>query len=254
MLSETIYRQYDSRWGGLPYPTKRYSFANNGCGCCAVTHVVNEIPEFTSLTPKNIRPYMVKQGFASEGMGTYHAGITKTLQHYDLDPKVYEGKYMQSAFGALAAMPKGRRVGILLLGPGAKGGIKWTSSGHYVAFVDYKVDKRGKHWFYTKDSGARKNDGWFCYETQMAYVKKIWVVQLPESKKGKYYTVGKTYKVVAGVNVRTGASSIKYRKVGYLKKGTKVKCLQTSKNGRWIRHGVLRWSCGRSASGEVYIK
>ena len=253
MLSETIHRQYDSRWGGLPYPTKRYTFANNGCGCCAVTHVVNELPDFTFLTPKDIRPYMVKQGFAAEGMGTYHAGITKTLQHYGLDPKVYKGEYMQSAFGALAAMQKGRRAGILLFGSGTRGGVTWTSGGHYVAFVDYKVDKHGKHWFYTKDSGARKNDGWFCYETQMAYVKKIWAVQLPEYKKGKYYDVGKTYVVVSGRNVRTGGA-LKYKKVGYLTKGTKVKCLQTSKNGRWIRHGVLRWSCGRSASGKVYIK
>lgn len=161
---------------------------------------------------------------------------------------------MQSAFGALAALPKGRRAGILLFGKGTKGGVKWTNSGHYVAFLDYKVDKHGKHWFYTKDSGARKNDGWHCYETQMAYVKKIWVVELPEPKKGKYYTVGKTYAVVDGVNVRTGANSIKYKKVGFLKKGTKIKCLQTSKNGRWIRHGPLRWSCGRTASGKIYIK
>jgi hypothetical protein len=196
---------------------------------------------------------MVNQGFATQGYGTLHAGITKTLQHYELDPKMHDG--MQSAFGALAAIPKGRRAGILLFGSGTRGGKTWTSGGHYLAFVDYKVDKHGKHWFYTKDSGARKNDGWHCYEDHMkGLIKEIWTVELPEPKKGKYYTVGKTYKVVSGVYVRTGANSIKYKKVGFLKKGTEVKCLQTSKNGRWIRHGQFRWSCGRTAGGKIYIK
>lgn len=250
-MLEVIYRQYDSRWGSLPYPTKSYSFANNGCGCCSVTHLVAETPEHYGCTPKDIRPYMVQ--FATKGHGTTWDGITKTLQHYGLDPKMHDG--MQSAFNALREMPKDRRAGILLFRAGTRNGKTWTSGGHYVAFLDYKVDKHGNHWFYTKDSGARKNDGWHCYETQMkGLIKTIWTVELPAPKKGKYYDVGKTYIVVAGVNVRTGASAVKYRKVGYLKKGTKVKCLQTSKNGRWIRHGVLRWSCGRSASGEVYIK
>lgn len=251
-MQDVIYRQYDSRWGSLPYPTKSYSFANNGCGCCSVTHILIEMPEYAHFTPKNVRPYMVDQGFATKGHGTTHAGITKTLQHYDLDPKMHDG--MQSAFDALGKMPKGRRAGILLFKSGTKGGITWTSGGHYVAFLDYKV-VNGKHYFYTKDSGARKNDGWHCYETQMqGLIKEIWTVELPEPKKGKYYTVGKTYKVVAGVNVRTGASSIKYRKVDFLKKGTEVKCLQTSKNGRWIKHGTLRWSCGRTAGGKIFIK
>lgn len=250
-MRDTIFRQYDSRWGSLAYPTKSYSFANNGCGCCSITHLLIEKELYKNYTPKKVRPYMVDQGFATKGYGTTHDGMTRTLKHFGYDPQVFSG--MQSAFGALAAIPKGRRAGILLFGKGTKGGVTWTSGGHYVAFLDYKVDSKGRHWFYTKDSGARKNDGWHCYETQMAYVKKIWVVELPKPPKGKYYDVGKTYVVVSGRNIRTGAST-KYKKVGYLKKGTKIKCLQTSKNGRWIRHGTLRWSCGRSASGKVYIK
>lgn len=252
MLSEKIHRQYDSRWGSLPYPTKRYSFANNGCGCCSVTHVLNEIPEYQDLTPKNVRPYMVDQGFATKGHGTLHSGITKTLKHYGLNSRMHGG--MQSAFDDLSEMPKGRRAGILLFRSGTRGGVTWTSGGHYVAFVDYKVDSNGKHWFYTKDSGARKNDGWHCYETQMqGLIKEIWTVELPKPKKGKYYTVGSTYVVRSGVNVRTGGAT-RFKKVGHLERGMIVRCLQTSKNGRWIRHGKYRWSCGRSASDKIYIK
>jgi hypothetical protein len=248
-MREEIYRQYDSRWGNLPYPVKSYSFANNGCGCCSVTHLVTETPEYYGCTPKDVRPYMVQ--FATKGHGTTWDGITKSLQHYGLDPKMHDG--MQTAFNALAKMPKGRRAGILLFRAGTRSGKTWTSGGHYVAFLDYKV-VNGKHYFYTKDSGARKNDGWHCFETQMeGLIKAIWTVELPAPQKGKYYDVGKTYVVVSGRNVRAGGA-LKYKKVGYLTKGTKVKCLQTSKNGRWIRHGTFRWSCGRSAGGEIYIK
>lgn len=250
-MRDVIYKQYDSRWGSLPYPIARYSFANNGCGCCSVTHLLIELDKYKKWTPKNVRPYMVKQGFATEGHGTLHSGITKTLKHHGLDSEMHDN--MESAFDALNKMKRNTRAGIILFGKGTKGGIKWSDGGHYIAFTDYKVLK-GEHWFYMKDSGSRDNSGWFCYERHMAgLIKEIWTVELPGIVPGKYYTVGKTYKVLSGRNVRTGANAIKYRKVGYVKKGTTVKCLQTSNNGRWIRIGQHRWACGRGIT-EVYIK
>ena len=45
-MNSKIYRQADSRWGSLPYPTKKYSFAGNGCGCCACTHVIIELEKY----------------------------------------------------------------------------------------------------------------------------------------------------------------------------------------------------------------
>lgn len=250
-MREQIFRQYDNRWGKLAYPTKAYSFAGNGCGCCAVTHVIIELEKYKKYTPKDVRPYMVKQGFATEGQGTLHKGITLALRYYGLKPCMHET--MPQAFDELSRIKKGCRAGIILFDKGTKGGVTWTSGGHYVAFLDYKVVD-GKHYFYMKDSGARHNDGWYCYETHMkGLIKEIWTVELPTVRVGKYYTVGKTYTVVSGRNVRTGAG-MSHKKVGYLQKGMKIKCLQTSTNGRWIRHGLLKWSCGRSASGDVYIK
>lgn len=253
-MRDVIYRQYDSRWGKKPYPTKSYTFANNGCGCCAVTHLIIEFTKYKNYTPEDIRPYMIKQGYVSQGQGTYHIGIEKTLERFGY--KVDWPQDMKTE--AFDILNKGGRAGILLMRNGTKGGVRWTNGGHYVAFLKYKYED-GKHWFYIKDSGARCNDGWFNYEDHMeGLIKQIWIVKLPSQpktkSKGKHYTVGKTYEVVAGVNVRTGANSLKYRKVGFLKKGTKVKCLQTSKNGRWIKHDTFRWSCGRTVSGKIYIK
>lgn len=193
---------------------------------------------------------MVGQGFATKGNGTTWNGITKTLEHYGF--KVKTPNISSSMTSAWKELNKGNRAGVLLFKKGTRGGVTWTSGGHYVAFLDYKVVD-GKHYFYTKDSGGRKNDGWHCYETTMkGLLPKIWIVELPEVKKGKYYTVGKTYTLQSTMNVRTGAS-VKYRKVDKLKKGTKVKCLQTSKNGKWIRYAKYRWVCGRGKT-KVYIK
>lgn len=177
-MNSTIYRQADSRWGALPYPTKRYKFASNGCGCCACTHNIIEIPKYEKYTPKDVRPYMVKQGFATQGHGTTWAGITKTLEHYGFE--VATPNIEKSMKGAWELLNKdgAPRQGVLLFRGGVRNGCRWTNNGHYVAFTDYKMEN-GKHYFYTKDSGGRKHDGWKwgCYETYMkGLLPKIWIV------------------------------------------------------------------------------
>lgn len=175
-MNSKIYRQADSRWGNLPYPTKSYRFASNGCGCCACTHNIIEIPKYANYTPANVRPYMVGQGFATKGHGTTWNGITKTLQHYGFEvahPGISSS--MTPAWNYLnkSGAPK---QGVLLFRAGVKGGVRWTSGGHYVAFLNYKV-QNGKHYFYTKDSGGRHHDGWYCYETTMrGLLPQIWIV------------------------------------------------------------------------------
>ena len=178
-MNSKIYRQADSRWGSLPYPTKAYSFAGNGCGCCACTHNIIEIPQYANYTPANVRPYMVSQGFATKGHGTTWNGITKTLEHYGF--KVSTPNINSSMSGAWDILGKtAPKQGVLLFRAGVKGGIRWTAGGHYVAFLNYKV-QNGKHYFYTKDSGGRHHDGWYCYETQMkGLIPQIWSA-LPKS-------------------------------------------------------------------------
>lgn len=248
-MKSAIFRQYDSRWGKLAYPNSRYTMSGSGCGCCACTHLIIEQPQYSHYTPKNVRPYMVKQGFATYGNGTTWAGITATLKHYGF--KVTKPNISTSMTAAWKELNKGNRAGILLFTAGSRGGVTWTSGGHYVAFLDYKV-KNGKHYFYTKDSGARKNDGWHCYETTMrGLLPQMWIVELPKIKPGKYYTVGKTYTTQYNMNVRIKPGSAN-KKVGRLKKGSKVKCLEISDNEKWIRYEKDKWVCGRGA--KIYLK
>ena len=174
-MNSKIYRQADSRWGSLPYPTKRYSFAGNGCGCCACLHVIIELDKYKNWTPKDLRPWMVQQGFATYGNGTTWSGITKTLQHFGFT--VINHPTMSDIFKTLEK--RKYKLGVILFRSGSRGGVTWTSSGHYVAFTDYKV-VGNKHYFYCKDSGGRCHDKWYCYETTMkGLIPQIWSANPP---------------------------------------------------------------------------
>ena len=177
-MNSKIYRQADSRWGSLPYPIKKYSFAGNGCGCCACLHVIIELEKYKNWTPKDLRPYMVQQGFATYGNGTTWSGIQKTLEHYGFD--VINHATMTDLWKTLEK--RKHRLGVILFRGGTKGGITWTSGGHYVAFVDYKMIGN-KHYLYCKDSGGRHHDGWYCYEdTMKGLIPQIWSATTSEDK------------------------------------------------------------------------
>ena len=186
VLNKTIYRQADSRWGSLPYPTKAYSFANNGCGCCAVTHCAIEIEKFKNYTPADVRKYMVQ--FATKGHGTLWNGITKGLENYGYNVHWRQADTMADIWKVLSTSLK---KGVILFGS-SKGGTKkitWTTGGHYVAFVDWKYEN-GDYWFYMKDSGGRKHDGWYSYRQHMAGdVRNVWICT---SLKSGYSLIGST--------------------------------------------------------------
>lgn len=175
-MNPTIYKQLDSRWASKPYPTKASSFGGNGCGCCACVHVAMEQADKANWTPESLRPWMVNQGFAYVNQGTTWQGITATLKHIGHKEVVCVWSAPMSE--AWKELNKGNRIGVLLVSNGrTPDGTYWTSSGHYVAFTDYKVED-GKHWFFIKDSGGRKHDGWFAYEKSIkGALPKLWIVE-----------------------------------------------------------------------------
>lgn len=171
-MNKTIFRQADSRWGSLPYPTSRYKFASNGCGCCSVTHCAIENPTYAKLTPADVRKFMVQ--YATQGHGTKWVGITEGLKHYGYNVHWNQKDSMTDIWKVLKTSLK---RGVILFGS-SKGGtakVTWTTSGHYIAFVDWKYEK-GDYWFYLKDSGGRKHDGWYSYKKHMAGdVRNVWI-------------------------------------------------------------------------------
>lgn len=182
-MNKTVFSQLDTRWSKLPYPNSTYTIGNSGCGCVSVTHLLIETDKYAKYTPKNVQPYM-KQ-FATYGNGTTWAGVTTTLKHYGFSVSV--PSTMSKAFETLNTAK--HKMGIISFRGGTRGGVTFTTIGHLMAFVDYKV-KDGKHYFYLKDSGGRKNTGWFCYETQMyGLVANIWVVKPSNDLFYSYYTI-----------------------------------------------------------------
>lgn len=162
-----IYRQYDSRWGNLSYPSGN-TMAEQGCGPTACANVIANISN-SSITPKDTRKFMLDKGYAIRNNGTAWAGIPACLKNWGYT--VTDCPNMATVW---AQCEKGAKYGVILFRKGSRGGVTWTSGGHYVAFTDYKVEK-GKHYLYTRDSGSRKNDGWHCYETQMSgLIPAIW--------------------------------------------------------------------------------
>ncbi len=195
-MNKTKYMQTDSRWSGLGYPSKPCTIGNSGCGEVAVCNSIIEMSAYKGYTPKTIQPYCKKYA-ARDCDGTYHYGIPKMLEHYDLTD-VKEHATMQKLWKELE---KGNRIAILLMGSKRAGSKKvhWTSSGHFVCAVAYKY-KDGKHYLYVKDSysNSSKRNGWITYEGNLkGAVYKVWSGKLKaepkqtEVKDGKIKVDGK---------------------------------------------------------------
>lgn len=176
-MSFGTYRQYDSRWGRKNYNGSS-SYATAGCGatsCANILHAINP-----SITPLTTGKYMQTHGYAIRNNGTAWAGIPACLKAFGAQD-VRQVDKMADVFKYCA---KGY-VGVFLFRGGSKGGITWTTSGHYVAVTGYKYQNK-KHYFRTFDSGGRKHDGWYCYETQMrGLIPRIWLCKIPTPKPAK---------------------------------------------------------------------
>lgn len=183
-MNKTNYKQYDTRWAKLGYPKKPHYIKDCGCGEVAICNVIIEISKYRNETPKTIQPYC-KQFAAPNGDGTYFAGIPKMMKHYGLT----EVKEHQTMAELWKELKKGDRVAIYLMGPrpGGSKRVHWTSGGHFVCSVGYKV-KNGKHYVYVKDSNSTSSsrNGWITYEDNMRNdVSRVWSGKLPKKVEPK---------------------------------------------------------------------
>lgn len=180
-MRKTIYRQTNSKWAKLPYPTKASSFGGNGCGACSVLHCIIEQEKYKNWTPKDIQPYMKQHAVA--GQGTTWSGIETALKHFGMKNVKWFKRDAKMA-DVWKELNKKNRIGIILFSAGTgPDGTLWTSGGHYIAFTNYKYEN-GKHYLYMKDSGDRKHDGWYAYETSMkGRVPQVWTCTVPPEPK-----------------------------------------------------------------------
>lgn len=165
-MSKT-FRQYDSRWGSKNYNGSS-TYAAAACGPTSCASILFNMD--TKTTPLTTGKYMQEHGYAVRNHGTAWDGIPACLKAFGCTD-VKNPKEMKDVY---SIMKKDGYCAVFLFRGGTKGGVTWTTSGHFLAATDYK-EKNGKHYFYMRDPGQRKNDGWFCYETKMAdLIVEIW--------------------------------------------------------------------------------
>lgn len=237
-MNKKIYRQYDSRWGNLPYPSKPYTLSRSGCGCVAVTHCAIERDKYKNLTPKDVRKFMVK--YATKGQGTLWNGITKGLEHYGYNVHWRQADTMKDIYKVLS---KSLKRGVILFGS-TKGpdGTVWTKDGHFIAFTAYKIEK-GKHWFYLKDSGGRKHDGWYCYEKSMkGDVRQVFICTSVKSAPKQPTTAKKT----------TTATKTSTAKKTTSTAAKKAPVKQTSQQKLIAKMKELAWAYGTAKKKYAY--
>lgn len=164
------YKQADSRWGKKNYNGSS-TMAQAGCGCCAVADLAYAIDGKTN--PWDVALYMKKHGYAIRNNGTAWAGIPAAMKAFGLTDvkEVNVNSNMNTVWKYL----KQGYCAVFLFRKGSKGGVTWTTAGHYIAVTNYKI-QNNKHYLYTRDSGGRNHTGWYCYETQMrGLIPKVWV-------------------------------------------------------------------------------
>ena len=178
-MSYKTYKQYDSRWGNKNYNGSS-SMATAGCGPTSVAMLIYAVDGKT--TPIDTMKFMQRNGYAIRNNGTAWSGIPACMKWGGLQD-VKNVSDMGDVFKYLA---KGYCADFLFRG-GSRGGVCWTTAGHYVAVTDYKV-KDGKHYLYTRDSGGRNHTGWYCYETQMkGLISQVWVGKVPAKRDASQY-------------------------------------------------------------------
>lgn len=164
-MSKT-FRQYDSRWSRNNYNGSS-NMATAGCGPTACADIIYNMD--TKTNPWKVAKWMKENGYAIYGKGTAHNGIPAALKHFGCTKVAYQ-ETMKDVFKVM----KEGHAAILLFRAGSRNGKTFTTSGHFIAATDYKVEG-GKHYLYLRDPGQRRNDGWICYEKYMlGLIYKAW--------------------------------------------------------------------------------
>lgn len=173
-MSSANFRQYDSRWGSRNYNGSS-TMAQAGCGPTSLADILYNID--TKITPWTVAKWLKANGYAVYGQGTAWSGIPSAMRHFGMT-SVHGLTGMPDIFDAIA---KGYKA-IFLMRAGTRGGVTWTTAGHFIAVTAYK-HQNGKHYFWTRDPGGRRNDGWHCYEdTMKGLIAQVWVGKVPNMK------------------------------------------------------------------------
>lgn len=228
--------QFDKRWASHLYPLKnkkKSTMKTSGCCPTSMADIIYNLEK--NILPPKVADYSSSIGGATQGGASYHSTPMKLANHYGL-----KGREIGTMSEFLKLMKTGKYWGLLLFKAGSRGGVKWTSGGHYIACTDFK----GTDSLYMRDSGARKHIGWYSYNKHMkGLIKKAWVfepakpVVAPKPVETKPVetkpAVKKAYKIVEASS--SGSQACKHKdwyrntKVTYSNWTAVIRCKDTAK-------------------------
>ena len=232
----TTYKQYDSRWGNLNYNGSS-TMAMAGCGPTACATIISGFKP--KITPLNTMKYMQEHGYAIRNQGTAWAGIPACLKHYGLKD-VHEITSMADLWKTLEKSKNYK--GIIRFKAGSRGGVTWTTEGHFVAFTAYKKEN-GKHYLWMRDPGPRNKTKWYCYEdTMKGLVGSVWVGKIPVTQEMKLDMIADMAEKCAW---KFGTKKSKYKYPTGKRKKAYVKALNKAYPNRsgWRRQTRMGASC-----------
>lgn len=157
------YKQYDGRWGGLPYAGETISGA--GCGPTSCADIIG------NATPGDTAGWMTLRGYAAYRAGTYWEGIPACLKAYGIEATQMNftslyGVHSSAVIDAWKRHIQSGGTGILLMGRG-----RFTSGGHYIAIVGYAGDK------YLVYDPAGRQDGYHPWSDFAGEIKILYTTQ-----------------------------------------------------------------------------
>ena len=180
MIKPVDYKQYDSKWGSLPYAVdgEKSTIKSAGCGPTALANVLAAIVS-PYIDPVTLASWARQHNYKVKASGTSYSFFVPCAAAYGVKVRrintvnIYGKPTSTYHAQILSELMDGNWV-IACMGKG-----NWTSSGHYITVYGYQNGK-----VYINDPGSAKAsracNTWELFKSQ---VKFYWVVEVPESIK-----------------------------------------------------------------------
>lgn len=180
MIKPVDYKQYDSKWGALPYAVDGESstIKSAGCGPTALANVLAAIVS-PYIDPVTLASWARMKNYKVKASGTSYSFFVPCAAAYGVNVRrinttnIYGKSTSQYHAQILAELQAGNWV-IACMGKG-----NWTNSGHYVTVYGFQGGN-----VYINDPGSSKAgracNTWELFKSQ---VKFYWVVEVPENIK-----------------------------------------------------------------------
>ena len=177
MIKPVDYKQYDGKWGSLPYAVDGESSTIKSAGC-GPTVMANVLAAIVSpyIDPVTCASWARKKGYKVYKSGTSYSYPEAQAAKYGVTVRRLNTSNVYGKFGhsvhnqVMTELMKGNWI-IACMGKG-----KWTSSGHFI--VVYGCENG---YVYINDPASAKADRarntWELFKSQVKY---YWVVEVPD--------------------------------------------------------------------------